>query len=315
MGPVKSKNEGGRKVSDYFREIRRMIGTRPFILVGSAVIVLNQRYEVLLQLRSDTGKWGIPGGAMELGESFEETARREVFEETGLRLNTLKFLDVFSGKEYYFQYPNGDEIYNAIALYACDDWEGGLSMLDGESLELRFFPLAELPEIEGRPAMILKKLGSYGILPEIKEISLAHILSAAQLLELQRTAYKIEAELIGTEDIPPLKESFEQLQSCGETFIGCYQGNRLAGAVSFVKEGNTIDIHRVMVHPDFFRKGIAARLLKHIEQEHDGAELIVSTGAANVPALKLYEKLGFERLKDRTVGGSIVLANFIKRSG
>ena len=90
-------------MSDYIREIRGLIGTRPFILAGSAVLVFNERNEVLLQLRTDTGKWGIPGGAMEPGESFEETARRELLEETGLHLKNLKFLDVLAGEEYYFQ--------------------------------------------------------------------------------------------------------------------------------------------------------------------------------------------------------------------
>lgn len=301
-------------MGDYIKEIRGLIGTRPFILVGSAVLVFNQRYEVLLQLRADTGRWGIPGGAMEPGESFEETARRELYEETGLKLKNLKFLDVLAGEEYYFQYPNGDEIYNAIALYTSDDWEGTLQMLDGESKDLRFFPLDELPPLQGRPELIMNKIRDYGILPEIKKICLLQIIAAAEVLDLQRKSYIIEAELIGTTEIPPLTETFEQLQHCGETFIGYYIENKLAGAVSYKREAGTLDIHRVMVHPDFFRRGIAAKLITYIESlEKNISNIIVSTGAANLPAVRFYEKLGFQRAEDAIVGNGLVIANFIKR--
>lgn len=299
-------------MSDYIKEIRALIGSRPFILVGSAVLVFNKEYEVLLQLRSDTGRWGIPGGAMEPGESFEETARRELFEETGLLLKRLKFLDVAAGEEYYFQYPNGDEIYNAIALYACEDWEGNLKMNDGESKELRFFPLNNLPYLTERQELIINKLKDSGFLPKIREINLEVIMGCAEVLDLQRKTYRIEADLIGTDEIPPLKETFEQLQDCGETFIGCYIKGRLAGAISFKKEGEVIDIHRMMVHPEFFRRGIAQKLIAQLEQI-GYSEMIVSTGAANTQAVKLYEKLDFERQEDSVVGSGLVLANFKKR--
>jgi 8-oxo-dGTP pyrophosphatase MutT (NUDIX family)/GNAT superfamily N-acetyltransferase len=303
----------GESMSDYIKEIRDLIGSRPFILAGSAVLVFNRQYEVLLQLRADTGKWGIPGGAMEPGESFEETARRELYEETGLRLKTLTCLDVLAGEKYYFQYPNGDEIHNAIALYACEDWEGNLQMFDGESKELRFFPLDNLPPLRGRPDLILSKIHEYCILPEFKSIDLQEIKCTAEVLDLQRKSYKIEAELIGTEEIPPLKETFEELQNCGENFLGCYIGGKLAGAVSYKKEDAVLDIHRVMIHPDFFRRGIAAKLIARLEQqEPEHLEIVVSTGAANMPAVKLYEKLGFERQGDAVVGDGLVLANFKK---
>ncbi|MBT2685256.1 GNAT family N-acetyltransferase [Bacillus sp. ISL-37] len=299
-------------MSDYIKEIRALIGSRPFILVGSAVLVFNRKYEVLLQLRTDTGRWGIPGGAMEPGESFEDTARRELLEETGLLLKRLKFLDVAAGKEYKFRYPNGDEIHNAIALYACEEWEGELQMLDGESRDLRFFPMDKLPPLTERQELIINKINDSGLLPEIREINLEVIMECAEVLDLQRKSYKIEAGLIGTDEIPPLKETFEQLQDCGETFIGCYIEGRLAGAVSFKKEGEVIDIYRMMVHPEFFRRGIAQKLIAQLEQI-GYSEIIVSTGAANTPAVKLYEKLGFERQEDSVVGNGLALANFIKR--
>ncbi|MBT2679759.1 GNAT family N-acetyltransferase [Bacillus sp. ISL-35] len=136
-------------------------------------------------------------------------------------------------------------------------------------------------------------------------------MAAAEVLDLQKKSYRIEADLIGTDEIPPLKETFEQLQNCGETFIGYFIEGVLAGAVSYKKSGEVLDIHRMMVHPDFFRRGIAGKLLAEVERQ-ECHEIIVSTGAANTPAIKLYEKLGFVRQGDSVVGNGLVIANFKK---
>jgi 8-oxo-dGTP pyrophosphatase MutT (NUDIX family) len=70
----------------YIEELRKLVGNRPVILTGAKVIVFNALGQILLQYRTDTKMWGLPGGLMELGESLEETALREVQEETGLTI-------------------------------------------------------------------------------------------------------------------------------------------------------------------------------------------------------------------------------------
>lgn len=145
-------------LAEYIKEIRKLIGTRPIILVGSTVIVFNDNKELLLQLRSDTEQWGLPGGAMEMGESLEQVAARELFEETGLRAKNFKFLDVLSGKELYFKYPHGDEVYNVISVFLAEEPYGQLVMKDGESLDLHYFSLKDVPvNLDARARLIIQK--------------------------------------------------------------------------------------------------------------------------------------------------------------
>jgi len=143
---------------NYIQSLRKFIGTKPIIAPGSAIIVMNKENEILLQLRSDTNDWGIPGGGMELGDSFEETAKKELYEETGLIANRLEILGVASGKEFYYKFPHGDEIYNATAIYKAVDVTGEMKR-DEESLELAYFPLDSLPHLNYTTQKILEKIG------------------------------------------------------------------------------------------------------------------------------------------------------------
>lgn len=63
---------------NYLKDLRSIVGNRPLLSAGASAVVVNDKGEILLNLRSDTNTWGVPGGSMELGESFEETVVREM---------------------------------------------------------------------------------------------------------------------------------------------------------------------------------------------------------------------------------------------
>ncbi|WP_367024669.1 NUDIX hydrolase [Rossellomorea marisflavi] len=131
-------------MSDYIKEMRGLIGTQPLMVAGATVLCINERKELLLQYRADADIWGLPGGVMEYGESLEETAARELHEETGLLAGELQFIRVLSGPEECHTYPNGDQIYGITAVYLARTTTGTLK-ITRESRELRYFPLDDLP--------------------------------------------------------------------------------------------------------------------------------------------------------------------------
>ena len=138
----------------YIGEMRKHIGHAPMLTAGATVAVLKNG-KLLMNLRSDTNTWGIPGGAMELGETLEETAARELKEETDLSAKGFTLLHLFSGRDFYFQYPNGDELWSVVALYLAEGVTGELRIADEESRELRYFGKEELPVLESRAEKIV----------------------------------------------------------------------------------------------------------------------------------------------------------------
>ncbi|MGD6903383.1 NUDIX hydrolase [Bacillus infantis] len=129
----------------YIMDLRKIVGSRPLIMAGASVIILDQNNKLLLQLRTDNHCWGLTGGSLEPGESLEEAAKREMYEETGLAAKNLKLFNVFSGEEFYYKLPHGDEVYNVTATYICNDFDGELRIDHEEVVNLAFFDVDQLP--------------------------------------------------------------------------------------------------------------------------------------------------------------------------
>ena len=125
----------------YIMNLRKHVGHEPLIGIGATTLVFNDKKELLLNLRSDTNTWGIPGGSMELYETIEETAVRELKEEAGISADKLELVTVLSGKEYYFEYPNGDKMCTVIVLFKVLNYTGEVKVSDNESRKLEFFSL------------------------------------------------------------------------------------------------------------------------------------------------------------------------------
>ncbi len=147
----------------------------------------------------------------------------------------------------------------------------------------------------------------------IKKINIKNLESAERVLSVQFPSYRIEAALLDNYEIPPLKDTVASLHNCDETFFGYFIDEELCGVISVKLEEDIVDIHRLFVHPNHLRKGIAKKLLYFLQEEfHDAKKMIVTTGSKNSPAIEFYQKNGFTMLKEITVEENLSLTLFEK---
>lgn len=130
----------------YIKTIRKKVGNDPLVVACSLIIVLNSDGEVLLEERQDDHFWDFPGGSIEIDESAEDAAKRELFEETGLIASALDLFQVYSGPLAHYVYSNNDVISAIDIVYISIEYNGILKKQDSEVAQLKFFPWDQLPE-------------------------------------------------------------------------------------------------------------------------------------------------------------------------
>ncbi|MBM7621101.1 mutator protein MutT [Bacillus tianshenii] len=143
---------------DYIMKVREKVGTMPLVVSVAGCLILDEQNRVLLQHRTDNHNWSHPGGAVEVGESVEDAVKREVFEETGLRLQNLEFFNIYSGESQHYIYPNGDEVYFVNIIYICKKFEGTPIADQKETKSLQFFELNSLPNMTPNNQTIIDDL-------------------------------------------------------------------------------------------------------------------------------------------------------------
>ncbi len=144
----------------------------------------------------------------------------------------------------------------------------------------------------------------------IKRIDIKNPVILDQIITLQRASYLIEAEMIDFYEIPPLIETKAELLQCRESFYGYFTEDRLVGLLSYTVDKQILDICRIAVHPDYFRKGIADALLSQALTLPDIKKALVATGQKNLPAVRLYQKHGFIQTGSKEIGEGIYIVEF-----
>src|SRR4051794_11720409 len=113
-----------------------------------AALVRDGEGRILLQRRSDNGRWNLPAGAVDPGESPADAVIREVREETGLRVRPVRVAGVFGGRDgFRHSYPNGDEVEFTVVVFECDAVGGSLDADNDETAGLAWFRLDERPPL------------------------------------------------------------------------------------------------------------------------------------------------------------------------
>ena len=129
----------------YLGQLRARAGDRTLLFVGARGVVRDEAGRVLLIHRTDNGYWGMPGGAMELGESIAECAVREVHEETGLRAAHAEPFALYTGPQYTHTNVFGDTYQLCMVAFLLTGPTGVLSPDPQEAREAAFFAPGEFP--------------------------------------------------------------------------------------------------------------------------------------------------------------------------
>ena len=130
-----------------------------------------------------------------------------------------------------------------------------------------------------------------------------------EILQLQYLAYQNEAALFGTEDIPPLKQTIEDVaEEFGNGIILklIEEDNTIVGSVRAKEEGGTAYIGKLMVHPDCRRHGFGRMLLTEIENYYPGMRYELFTSTRSIDNIRLYQKMGYSIFKQEPVTDELV---------
>lgn len=132
-------------LTPYYPLLRAGVGHAPVILPGAMALVPNERGELLCTRRTDDGLWHPPGGYADLGETTTATVIREVREETGLAIEPVRVMGLYSQTPLMLaRYPNGDVVHNVGIAFECRITGGALRADGDEASAVAFKPVEEL---------------------------------------------------------------------------------------------------------------------------------------------------------------------------
>ena len=124
------------------------VGRQGKLRPGASAIIFDQaRQTVLLTRRSDNGRWCLPGGGMDPGESADETCVREVLEETGLDVRVTRLVGVYTSPNILVEYPDGNKIQPVAFSFEAEVVGGELGLSD-ETTDYGYIAVGELDAID-----------------------------------------------------------------------------------------------------------------------------------------------------------------------
>ena len=114
-------------------------------------------------------------------------------------------------------------------------------------------------------------------------------------------------------DFPPLSRPLDEFYNCPNDFIGYYEDYKLVAVVEMKNEVSSMHIQSLVVDPNYFRKGIARKLISFVLDHYDTLEFTVETGRDNAPARKLYEGFDFILEKSYTATEKIIKVRYRRK--
>ncbi|MEO6472948.1 MAG: GNAT family N-acetyltransferase [Aeromicrobium sp.] len=121
------------------------------------------------------------------------------------------------------------------------------------------------------------------------------------LLDLQKSAYAVEARLLGDDRIPPMQATPVGIAAWRGNWVVAWDGVQLLGAIAWADRGQELEIDRLMVAPAAHRCGVASALLQRVIDSAGGRPIHSATGRDNPPGLGVYLKHGFQVVGDERI--------------
>ncbi|MCR8843305.1 NUDIX domain-containing protein [Paenibacillus sp. SC116] len=134
-------------MSSYYQNLRDKVGAELLFMPSVAAVVRNEEDHILFIRKGNEQTWGLPAGAIEIGETPAQAITREVYEETGLTIQPTQIIGVFGGEKYQYQYSNGHQVEYLVIVFQCSIISGKLEAKDAEAEQLSFFNESEIPNI------------------------------------------------------------------------------------------------------------------------------------------------------------------------
>ena len=136
---------------------------------------------------------------------------------------------------------------------------------------------------------------------------------AKLIREVFQVSYVVEAELLQAKEFPPLHRTMDEFLNADTQFFGFYSNMDLAAVMEIrVSEESTL-IQSLVVDPKYFRQGIGGKMVEFALDNFPAKVFNVETGAANLPAVLLYEKFGFKKIKEYLTEHDILKVRFEKK--
>jgi len=124
------------------------VGKQGRLAVGcSAAVFGPMKQKILLVRRADNGRWSVPGGYMEPGESVTEACAREVLEETGVRVRVGQLVAVYNSPHILLEYPDGNRLQLVVLHFAAQP-VGGTLCTSEETTEVGYFFRADIERMD-----------------------------------------------------------------------------------------------------------------------------------------------------------------------
>lgn len=142
---------------DYYHDAEAPVANS--LVVGSSAVAVDDEGRILLQRRSDSGNWALPGGALDIGETFAQSVMREVKEETGFEVRIERIVGIYSDPGHVFAYEDGEVRQEFNICMACTIVGGELQVSE-ESTDVQFVSIDEVAQLQMHES-IRKRIRDY----------------------------------------------------------------------------------------------------------------------------------------------------------